>query len=412
MAVDSFDAIVREYVWLALQLHNHDPNPYIYIGDPELRAQAQTNVMPLDMIDRGLNVLEDALGAFPETQIDGGAYRRQILAERITAMQVRSGILQGRMPASFTDEVHALYSLDVPHKDEAHFRALASDLEQIVPGSGPLPERLVRFRDRFLIAPDRIQAAMTEALHEARTRTLAHFDLPETEGVTVQMDTEGHFSGFAEYLGQGRTIVHFSQTQPLHLDRVVELATHEAYPGHHVQGTLIEAELVHRRGWLEWTMLPLFGAHTVLAEGAANYGVRLAFDRETRLAFDRDVVLPMTGLSHLSADLDAYHHYVDLVEKLNFARNEVARGFLYDGWDRDYAIEWLMTFGLETRGTATQRLAIIQALRSYVVTYNCGLDWVTQQIENVGAMSVLQKWQGLKQLLETPIIPVKSGDFG
>ena len=201
--------------------------------------------------------------------------------------------------------------------------------------------------------------------------------------------------------------MHFSTTLPLYADRVVELATHEAYPGHHVQGTLIEAELVGRRGWREWTLLPLFGAHTVLAEGAANYGVRLAFDAAERLAFDREVVLPMAGLSHLVDALDSYHRYVDLVEKLNFARNEVARGVLYDGWSRERGIDWLMTYGLETRATATQRLAFIEALRSYVVTYNCGLDWVTAQIDGQGPLTRARKWQGLRRIIETPVVPTR-----
>lgn len=403
--MNDFTALTQEYVWLSLQLHNYDPNPYIFIGAPELSVAAKKNKLPKAEIDQRLKALADTIDAFEITEIDGGATRRQVLSERIAAMRMRSRILDGKPPRSFDEEVQTLYSIEVPRKDETHFKALASDLEHIVPGNGPLPDRLVAFRDRFLIDPEKIETAMLEALSEARKRTLVHFDLPENERVTVQMDKEGHFSGFAEYRGHGHTIVHFSQTLPLHLDRVVELAAHEAYPGHHVQGTLIEAELVGRRGWQEWTMLPLYGAHTVLAEGAANYGVRLAFDRATRLDFDRNVVLPIANLGALSGELDAYHRYVDLVEQLNFARNEAARGYLYGGWDREKAITWLMEFGLETRGTATQRITIIEALRSYVVTYNSGLDWVKEQIELTKHTSLKEKWDRLRRLLETPSVP-------
>lgn len=404
--MQDFNSLVQEYVWLALQLHNFDPNPYIFIGALELPERAKAHILPKAEISQRLTILQNALNAFPTSEIDGGAERQRMLSERISAMQMRYRILNGDFPESFDEEVRALYSIDAPQKDEQHFRSLASDLEQVVPGNGPLQERLITFRDQFLIAPEKIELVMNEALREARTRTLAHIALPEHEKVTVQMDKEGHFSGFAEYRGNGHTIVHFSQTLPLHLDRVVELAAHEAYPGHHVQGTLIEAELVGRRGWQEWTMLPLYGAHTVLAEGAANYGVRLAFDRASRLDFDRNVVLPMANLVRLTSELEAYHRYVDLVEQLNFARNEAARGYLFGGWERKRAINWLMEFGLETRGTATQRITIIEALRSYVVTYNCGLDWVTDQIERGQARSVPAKWAELKRLLETPVLPL------
>lgn len=401
------DHLAREYVRLGLHLHGHDRNPYIYLGDPALRASVQAKPMPLLELDTALAILGDNAAALNAADIDGGADRLKAFQDRIAAMQMRSAILQGRAPASFDDEVETLYSMKVPRKDEAHFRALASDLEQVVPGTGALADRMPEFRDRFLIAPEHIQPAMTAALAEARSRTLAHFDLPEGEGITVQMDDAGHFSGFAEYLGSGRTVVHFSRALPLHADRVVELAAHEAYPGHHVQGTLIEAELIGRRGWVEWQMLPLFGAHTVLAEGAANFGVKLAFPRDDRLAFDRDLVLPIAGLTHLSGALEDFHRFVDLVEALNFARNEAARGYLYDGWSRDHAIDWLMEFGLETKGTATQRMNFIEALRSYVVTYNQGLTWVTGQIEHAASQNGISKWSALRDALESPRIPLR-----
>lgn len=407
--MNDFTALAQEYVWLSLQLHNYDPNPYIFIGAPELSETAKKNKLPKAEINQRLMTLADKIDAFATTQINGGTTRKQVLSDRIAAMQMRSRILDGEPPPSFDEEVQTLYSIEAPRKDEAHFKALARELEQVVPGNGPLPERLVAFRDRFLIDPEKIETAMIEALREARKRTLAHFELPENERVTVQMDKEGHFSGFAEYRGQGHTIVHFSQSLPLHLDRVVELAAHEAYPGHHVQGTLIEAELVGRRGWQEWTMLPLYGAHTVLAEGAANYGVGLAFDRASRIDFDRYVVLPIANLGALSGELEAYHRYVDLIEYLNFARNEAARCYLYDGWDREKAINWLMEFGLETLETATQRITIIEALRSYVVTYNCGLDWVAKQIELKKDTPLKEKWERLRLLLETPSVPFLKG---
>lgn len=401
MSAAPFDALAAEYVRLGLHLQTHDRNPFIYLGDPALRAAAKAAPMPLEAIAHTLCRLADAVEG---AEVPDSAERHAALRDRVDAMRMRADILMGRMPASFDAEVAVMYSITAPRKSEDHFRALAADLAQVIPGTGPLAERLGPYRDRFLIPPERIEAAMTETLREARKRTLAHLDLPEDERITVQMDTEGHFSGFAEYVGGGHTIVHFTQSLPLHADRVIELATHEAYPGHHVQGTLIEAELIGRRGWTEWTLLPLYGAHTVLAEGTANFGVRLAFDRAERIAYDREVVFPLAGLSHRVAELEDYHYYVDLVEQLNFARNEAARGYLFDGWSREQAIQWLMDFGLETRGTATQRLAFIDALRAYVVTYNCGLDWVAARI---GAVPRAEQWRRLRRLLEQPVLPLR-----
>lgn len=400
-------ALADRYVRLALRLHNHDANPYVYFGPETLRAEAQAHVTPLPELDRALLTLRDDIAEAPIDE-PHGALRRAILADRAEAMIVRSGILQGRFPASFDEETQALYAVSAAERNEDHFRALARDLETIIPGAGPLPARLEAFRDRFLMPPERIEDIMTTALQEARRRARAQMTLPEEEEIRVQIDRSGPFVGFAEYRGGGRSIIHFNAAAPIHLDRVIELATHEAYPGHHVQATLMEAELVRRRGWREWTMSPLFGAHTVLAEGAANYGVTLSFSRAERIDYDREVILPMAGLRHMKTSLEDYHRFVDLVEQLNHARNVAARGYLYDGWARERAISWLMEFGLETKDTATQRLAFIEAMRSYVVTYNHGLDWVTREIERMAPAGGAARWSMLQRALEAPLLPIRA----
>lgn len=402
----SLDALAEEYVHLALHLHNHDPNPYIYIGDAALRAQIQGTQRPLPDVENECATLSKRL---MEARPDGAEAetRRALLADRTDALVVRAGILQGRMPQSFDAEVEVLYSVKVPEYDEDHFRALAADLQNVIPGTEPLPERMVTFRDSFLIPQDRVEAVLRPTLDEARRRTRTHLGLPEGEGIELKMNDFGNFGAFAEYLGKGQTNVHFSTSLPFHVDRAVELCTHEAYPGHHVQATLLEAELVDRRGWMEWTMMPLFGAHTVVVEGAANYGVGLSFNPAERVAYDRDVVLPIAGLTHLSCQLKDFHRYVDFVERLNFARNEAGRRFLYGGWERERALRWLMEFGLETREIAEQRLTLIETLRSYSITYNYGLDWVRSQIEGTDTPSRVAKWRRLKTIFETPIIPIR-----
>lgn len=401
------DKLADDYVSLALHLHNHDPNPYIFIGDKALQATIKADVRPLVDLDNDFRRLRDGLAAVVTGGSEATAYRRALLVDRAKALLVRSSILQGQMPVSFDAEVEALYSVRVPEMDEDHFRSLAAELDQIIPGSGALPERMSAYRDRFLVPHEHVERIVSATLKEAQSRTHAHMDLPEGEGITLLMNNFGNFGAFAEYLGKGRTNVHFSTTMPFHVDRAIELSTHEAYPGHHVQATLLEAEMIDKRGWREWTMLPLFGAHTTVAEGAANYGINLSFGREERIAYDRDVVLPMAGLTHLQPEIATYHRYVEYVERLNYARNEAARGILYQGWTRAAAVAWLMEFGLETRTLAEMRVTIIEAIRSYIVTYNYGLDWVTHQIEGTDQPSESQKWARLRGLFEKPVMPLR-----
>lgn len=402
----SLDSLAHDYVCLALHLHNHDPIPFIYTGDPALRAEIQSAKRPLPALETECQVLSKNLQEHDVAS--GERKRRALLADRVDALIMRAGILQGRFPSSYDEEVETLYSVRVPTYSEDHFRALAADLNEVIPGTGALPDRMAAFREAFRVPQDRVEAVLRPTLEEARRRTHTHLSLPQDEAITLKMNNIGDFGAYAEYLGRGKTNVHFSTSLPFYVDRAVELCAHEAYPGHHVQATLMEAELINKRGWAEWTMLPLFGGHTVVAEGAANYGVSLSFSKQDRIAYDRDVVLPIAGLSHLSGQLDAFHRYVDLVEQLNFARNEAGRRYLFGDWDRDRTLAWLMEFGLETREIAEQRMTLIETMRGYSITYNYGLDWVRDQIEHGQTQGTQEKWSGLQKLFEDPIIPIRA----
>ncbi|MGB1221940.1 MAG: hypothetical protein ACPG43_10390, partial [Alcanivoracaceae bacterium] len=190
---------------------------------------------------------------------------------------------------------------------------------------------------------------------------------------------------------------------PIHIERAIELGCHEAYPGHHVHATLVDTELAEARGWVEYNFIPLYGPLAVVAEGAANYGIDLAFSREERIAFERSTLLPLAELE--GEQLELYYHYIDLIDALNYARNEVARHYLYGGMPRESAIQWLMAFGLETRGTASQRIDFIDALRSYVINYNYGKDLVADYVRSTAGSDRDAQWRVFREVLATPMSP-------
>jgi hypothetical protein len=57
----------------------------------------------------------------------------------------------------------------------------------------------------------------------------------------------------------------------------IDLACHEGYPGHHVYNSLLEKNLVRDRGWVEFSVYPLFSPQSLIAEGTANFGIEVAF---------------------------------------------------------------------------------------------------------------------------------------
>jgi len=400
---DSMTAIADDFVRVGLLFQNHDPSPYLFFGPEALRTEAKRQQVALPGVVTQLVALRARIEALPATAAPDEQRRRRDLAQRITATVTRGGILMGNFPAGFDEEVRLIFDVQVPRYDEAHFRAVTAKLDSIIPGEGELVARVEAFREQFVIPPERLDAVMGRAIAECRARTRAHLALPADEQVTLSMTSGKHWVGFAEYRGNSQSTYHLNRDVPVHIERAIELGCHEAYPGHHVHATLLDQELVGRRGWNEYSLLTLLGPIAVVAEGAANFGVDLAFSRQQRIDFDRTVLMPLAGLD--GRQLETYYHYIDLLDELNFARNEVARKYLYEGMPRDQAVQWLMEFGLETRATASQRIDFIDTQRVYVITYNYGKRLVRDYVLAKGQPGSPEAWQAFQEILTTPLSP-------
>lgn len=400
--VDSIDAVARDFVVNGLGLYQHDATTHLYIGPAELKAQSDARAAPLAEVIETFASLQMRLAALSPQDADTQRRVRN-LQDRIKALETRARIVSGEELGSFDEEARLLFGIDVPRYDEAHFLALIDELESLAPGDGPLAERIETWRQQFVIPPSRLDVVIGAAMDECRKRTLEHFDLPDNERVTLHIATDQPWVGFTFYRGNSHSEVHLNADVSVHIERAIELGCHEGYPGHHVHATLLEQELIKDKGWIEYSLITLAGPLAVITEGAASHTVDMVFTPQESLAFERDVLMPLAGLD--SAELASYYRYIELIEALNYARNEAARKFLYDGMSREDAIQWLMAHGLETRGTASQRLDFITALRAYVVTYNEGRRLVREHIERVAGDDRDAQWQAFREVILKPLLP-------
>lgn len=396
----SMDDIASEYIDLALQLTQFDNNPFIYIGDKQHQQDIKQHPLPLENIESALSQLYNELQALPQPQEELAKIRRESLQGRLQAIVTRAQILLGNYPASFDEETRLMFGAVVPSRSEEHFLALIEKLDRLIPGKAPLAERMEAFRDQFVIPVDKLETVINTALQECRRRTKANLAMPEEEDLQVIIVQNKPFVGFTMFQGESKSQILINSDVPVHMERAVELGCHEAYPGHHTHGSLYEQYNTKQRGWIESTYFPLYGPFAVTAEGIANYGIDVAFPADERERYEREVILPLAGLS--DENYNTYQAYLTIKRDLNYARNEAARMYLYGGKTREEAIQWLMKFGLETYGTASQRLDFIEAYRTYVICYNYGLD----SVENFVKETTKDKpWEALAQILRGDITP-------
>jgi hypothetical protein len=398
-------SVAESYVKLVLAVGRHDAD-YVdaYYGPPEWKTEAQAASVPLPEIDERAKALIAEIGE----KSDIPAVRQTFLRRQLAALVARVQMLQGAR-FSFDDEARALYDVTPPTNTEQHFQAIVSRLDGVLPGSGPVPERYVAYRSRFAIPPERVDAVFQAAIATGRQRTSRHIELPPNESFVVEYVTDKPWSGYNWYQGRYRSLIQVNTSLPIYIDRAVDLACHEGYPGHHVYNALLEKTLVRERGWLEFTVYPLFSPQSLIAEGTANYGIDLALPDDERNAFERDVLFPLAGLP--ASRVDEYYGIQALVRALSYAGNEAARRYLDGEIDAGAAVEWLERYALMAPTAAQQRIRFFDKYRSYVINYNLGQDLVRAYVERAAGPSADRRWAVFGELLSSPLLPASLSEL-
>ena len=101
--------------------------------------------------------------------------------------------------------------------------------------------------------------------------------LPQAERFDLEYVNGTPWSACNWYKGGYRSVIQVNTDLPIAIDRAIDLACHEGYPGHHVYNANLERTLVKERGWVEFSLYPLFSPQSFIAGGSANFGVDMAF---------------------------------------------------------------------------------------------------------------------------------------
>jgi hypothetical protein len=397
------DTAAEQYVKLVLAVGQHDAN-YVdaYYGPEAWAAEAKAAAVPLPEIRERAAALVKTLEAVPVPDDALMAMRRRFLLTQVSSLGTRVRMLSGEK-LKFDEESEALYGARAPRHTEAHFQEVIAQLEKLVPGTGPLTERLPRYREGFVIPKEKLDAVFRAAIEESRRRTLKYVQLPAHEDFTLEYVTGKPWGGYNWFKGNAKSLIQVNTDLPIYILRAIDLAAHEGYPGHHVYNALLEQHLVRERGWVEFSVYPLYSPMSLIAEGSANYGIEMAFPDAG--AYARDVLFPLAGLDPKRAD--DYVRVELLAEKLSYADNEAARGYLDGTLSREAARDLLVRYALLSPERAAKRMDFIDGSRAYVINYNLGKDLVEQYVERHAGPGATpeRRWQVFRELLSSPALP-------
>jgi hypothetical protein len=402
------NAVAELYAHLVLALGQHDPD-YVdaFYGPAEWKTQAEKEKKSLDAI--GIEAAKLSV-TLTETPIAPGTadsnlrqLRREYLHKQLAALAARVPMLKGEK-LKFDDESRALYDAVAPTFPDSHFDEIIKHLEERIPGDAPLWQRYENWRKPFVIPKEKLDTVFQLAIKECRARTRAHVALPPNESFTVEYVTNKPWGGYNWYKGNFHSVIQVNTDLPTFIDRAVDLAAHEGYPGHHVYNSLLEKNLVRDRGWMEFSVYPLFSPQSLVAEGTANFGRDVAFPTKAeRMKFEKEVLFPAAGIDSKRAD--EYYAVQDLMKQLDYAVNEAARRLINGEIDESDAVQWLQKYAVMEPARAQQRVKFIQRYRSYVINYNLGEDMVRRYIEKRSGADPEKRWSEFAKLLSSPRLP-------
>ena len=394
--------LAEAYVRLALEIGAHEEG-YIdaYYGPPEWKTAAEASPRSTAELKTAIDALSTRIAAALGETRDPVALRRgRALAAYVASARFRLDMIEGTR-APFADEAERLFALRPSLRPLESYDAVLARIDALVPGNGALADRVQALRARYVVPRARLHAVIDAAIAECRRRTAAHMTLPENERFSLEFVTGQSWSGYNYYLGGNQSRILVNTDLPVTIDRAVTLGCHEGYPGHHVQG--VNAERLYReRGWVEYSVLPLFSPQGPLNEGGGNYGVDLAFPGDEQLAFEKATLYPLAGLDPESAD--ALEAVDDAIEELAGARLTIAQMYLDGQIDRARAVDLAQRYQLISRERAEQSLSFTDHYRSYVINYATGEDVVRAFVERAGA-DPQARWSAYESILNQPTLP-------
>ena len=229
-------SLAERYVRLGLQVGRHVEGIVdAYFGPAEWAAEvdAAPPVEPRTLVAEA--------GALLGEVEDGW------LRDQLAGLRVYAGVLAGES-ASYPDEVEGCYGVRPTFTDESVFEAAHEELEELLPGDGPLAERYEAWRTSTRVPAEQVERTVAAAIEEARRWTRPLVDLPEGEGIFLELVSDEPWLAFNDYRGDLRSRIEVNVDLPLAAIELLHLAIHETYAGHHTERCVKEHVLVRGRG--------------------------------------------------------------------------------------------------------------------------------------------------------------------
>lgn len=391
-SAETVNAIADDYVALMVNAQALKPD-LVVVAKPDL---ARVEKLELPAIRARAGALQARLEAIKAAN-PLEAMRARSMRARLVSLIAQLDVAGGAR-LDMTERVERYYGFkpEFPHLED--YDEALGRLDKAMPGAGTLAERIDALKTAARVPADKVEPVFRAAMAECRRRTVANMALPP-ESTEVQFVHDKLVPAENNYLGNGKSITRISLDVPGDVDRMLVMACHEVYPGHHMHFTNLDdavgPDKGFREGLVELADTPVFP----VAEAIAEYGVGLAFPVEDRIAFQRDILYPLAGLT--MRDEGAWRALISARPDVLGASATVARDYMAGSVDSATTERRLIRYRLQTPTAAKQTIKMIDAFGSAVIASDFG--WFTMD-RTMRGKPIAEQWRLLREIQRQPML--------
>lgn len=352
--MERLDGLARQYVELTLIKHlYHDPWDVYWLADspfwrrtaldvsrdvpvyPYKPAPALDRVELAEILQRGRRLYDDLCRL--EGAQDG--FRQVYLAEHTRALITRCRFLLGER-MRYDEYTLGMFGLAAPDFDGGSLERALEDLRGGLPGGGTLEERMMRYRERIRVPPDKVPRVMNVAARFFQRASEAHMGLTARSLPRLRY-RKLHGREFVTVLfgydyDEVSLEMNFGRDFPFYIDAVPEIAGHEMEPGHFAFMRLRTKGMVDS-GYPELG-LNAHSPSSAFIEGGARVAVELALGSPAGAqALDRELLTVASMDRGLGECLAAWRAYT---QAANYGKLAIERNLWDRRWTRQQALQF------------------------------------------------------------------------
>ena len=395
---DSIDAIARDYVVLVLNVKDFAPD-LVGVSDPPpaLVADAKAAKGDRGAVNAGLAKIIVRIDRLPASSNPLIAMRARSLRAHAVSLQFQLRSPESPRP-SVAEQVRLTSGFEPEFPPLTQYDPAIAQLDNAMPGQGELSERIEALKAVAIVPKNRVEPVVRTAIAECRKRAAMHRKMPK-ESIEVRFVDDPLVPGQSEYLGNGRGVITVSTAVPADVDRLLSLACHEAYPGHHTNYATLDEQLFRHRGWPEFSVELAETPQFPVSDAISEYGIGLTFPVEDRIAFERDVLYPLAGLSMQNEP--AWRALIQARSSVLGATSTIVRDYLEHRIDVETAKKLFIRYRLQNRRSAEQMIKMLDAFGPFVIASDAG--WYTVDRVMQGK-SVDERWRLLQRMESEPML--------